>query len=101
MQRAIIAIEHVIEDGVGWMKKNRQIKRCAARIETLHALLINMRISADGAGQIDADQTQSMNSIVQHIHRDFLALEGDGCAGEEASGMTALGGAHFLVPENG
>ena len=75
VQRAVVAVEHVLEDHVGRMQEHRQTELLDMRIERLQPLGVDPRIGADAAREIDAHQAEPVDCVVQHFDRDARVLQ--------------------------
>ena len=101
MQRAVIAVEHVLEDDVGRMQEQRQAELFDMGVERLEPLGIDARIGADAAGQIDAHQAQAVDRVIDHFDRRAGILQRHRGAGPQPAGIFLLRAGHLLVPHDG
>ena len=101
MQRAVIAIEHVLEDHVRRMQEQRQAELLHVRVERLKPLGVDARIRADAAGKVHSHQTEPIDRVVDHFDRHARVLQRHRCAGPEPAGIFLLRVRHRLVPHEG
>ena len=98
MQRAVIAVEHVLEDDVGRVQEQRQAELLDMGVKRLEPLGIDARIGADAAGKIDADEAETIDRVVDHLDSSAGVLQRHRRARPQPAGIFLLRGRHFFVP---
>ena len=98
VQRAVVAVEHVLEDHVGRMQEQRQAELFAMRVERLQPLRIDARVFSDAAGKVDADQAEAVDRVVDHFDGGARVLQRHRRARPQPAGIFLLRAGHLLVP---
>ena len=100
MQRTAVTGERVGEERIGRMHEERNAELLATRVERLEPGCGDIRIVADAARDVDADQAQAPHRIFEHVERNLRIGQRHRRRGPETPGMRPHCRGHRFVPLN-
>ena len=101
IERAVIAFEQLLEDGIGRVEKQRHAEFLDPGIERLEPLGINTGITADAARKIGAHQPELVDRVIEHLDGDAGVDQRHCGARPDPARVLALRARHLLVPHRG